>query len=166
MKTCLVIAVSLFLTLAPSEVGAYTPPSQSPLTKKEHSRIFFTEEDLSSIRQRISGYYKNEFQQFVDIMDSVASGSSTSGYQLYFDTRNLSFLCAIDPASVGANSSKNRQVYCDKAVEFALNISSSCEDSRHDFANWWKKGGCKMTPSISYDWTYKEPVSKLYFGLA
>jgi hypothetical protein len=149
---CLVLA---FFCLE-RHVAAFTPPPESPLTKKAHPRLFFTTADLPAIRDRISKYYKPEFREFVTVMDKVYNDPSApkkSGL-LYFDTRNYAFLCAIDPDTVGVSHQHSRQQYCDKAVERALTIPDSCRETAHDFATWWKPGGCKMAAGLAYDWTY------------
>jgi len=133
----------------------FTPPADSPLARREHPRLFFTAVDLPGIRQRILQRYRADFESYVSALDGAFGGSS-SGSMLYFDTRSYAFLCAIDPGAMGIPAGHSRQDYCNKSVQLALAISSGCEDARHDFAIWWTTGGCRMSPSIAYDWTYSQ----------
>ena len=142
-----------------SAVGGYpdyTPPAGSPLANKQHPRLFFTSSDLPEIASRIKNYYASEWQSFVNTMDGLYSTSpaSKTTYDLYFDTRNYAFLCAIRNYDTGASFAYSQSQYCQQAVDHALTISDTCSDERHDFAEWWRKGGCKMSAAIAYDWTY------------
>ena len=136
--------------------AAYTPPEGSPLARRAHPRLFFTEEALPGIRERIRTQYPDEFRELVSVMDAVyatAPGSKSDALR-YFDTRNYAFLCAVDPAELGVAAGHTRAQYCTRAVEHVAAISSGCQDARHDFASWWKTGGCKMAAGLAYDWTY------------
>lgn len=149
------------LALAPTTGLAFTPPADSPLAKKIHPRLFFTVSEIPDIRSRIIKHYKQEFQEFISTMDGLYQerASAKSTYMLYFDTRNYAFLCAVDPDTLDVSHQYTRQQYCDKAVEHVLTIPNSCEDQRHDFATWWREGGCKMSAGLGYDWTYNQANS-------
>ncbi len=157
----LVVAGYWYLTNSiPAEaVGGYpdyTPPAGSPLANKQHPRLFFTNSDLPEIASRIKNYYLSEWQSFVNTMDGLynTAPASKTTYDLYFDTRNYAFLCAIRNYDTGATFAYSQSQYCQQAVDHALAISDTCSDERHDFAEWWRKGGCKMSAAIAYDWTY------------
>ena len=143
------------LSTALSATGAAFPDPNSPLGKKEHPRLFFTNNDIPEIRERIRNYYNSDFSQFVSLMDGFFNTNPGDGYLDYFDTRNYAFLCAIDPVSIGVAHQHTQKEYCDKAVERALTISDACDDHEHDFNNWWRTGGCKMSAPIAYDWSYR-----------
>jgi hypothetical protein len=155
-RTPLGQAAVLFL-MSVFTAWAYVPPAGSPLASHEHPRLLFTQSDLSGIRARILTHYPSDFQEFVDEIDAALTAQIPDDYMLFFQARNLSFLCAVDPAQMtGIQFGNARQTYCDAAVTWTLAISDDCKDSRHDFGSWYQKGGCKMVPGIAYDWTYHE----------
>jgi hypothetical protein len=64
--------VALFVAAAsilPSTAGAHTPASGSPLANREHPRLWLTRGNLPTVRAKLSGDFRAEYQAFVSELD-------------------------------------------------------------------------------------------------
>ena len=147
-----------------AQAQAWAPAPGSPLARGEHPRIFFTNQTKQGIIDKIKRYYKNDFQEFVNTLDADF-GISFSGYSdnnLGINAvRNYAFLCQVDPAAVGVQSSKSRKEYCDKAVSLAKQMADALPDYRDSIhcAQTWDGKSCglfNVSLAVAYDWAYQD----------
>ncbi len=147
-----------------AQSASWQPAQGSPLSNKERPRIFFTESSKQDIIQKISSYYLSDYQKFVDTLDADF-GTSFSGYannNLGINAvRNYAFLCQVDPASVGASSSKSRTEYCGESVRLAKEMASALPDYRDSIhcAQIWDGKNCglfNVSLAVAYDWAYND----------
>ncbi len=132
-------------------------PADSPLALGLHPRLMFIPQSyrdthpdavgitVQEMRDKLNTYYKKEFQEFIDLMDSLYDSdiSVKSKRDISNDAMNYAFLYIIDP-SVMSKSPYNftfnhtRLEYGLKAKEHALQIANNILGD----PNVCSKGGC------------------------
>ncbi len=144
--------------------GSWQPPQGSPLSNKEHPRLFFTADSKQKIIDKIKTYYQTDFRDFVNTLDADY-GTSFSGYETQNlginAVRNYALLCQIEPSSVGVSGSYSRQEYCDESVRLAKQMASALPDYRDSIhcAQTWDGKNCglfNVSLAVAYDWAYND----------
>jgi hypothetical protein len=146
-------------TASKTAVVPYAPPASSPLARKMHPRLFFTQEDLPALRQRLSTTYSTEFQRFVTELDKHFDElpEKKEGGLVFFDTKNYAFLYMIDPAQMpGFSFGHTREQYGRKAIELAMYVKKETRGDRHSSANLQGQYGGyhNLALAVAYDWTF------------
>ncbi|MCB9509033.1 MAG: T9SS type A sorting domain-containing protein [Deferribacteres bacterium] len=160
------LLVSVFFISYSATASTFTSPQGSPLERREHPRLFFTQNDFAAVRAKISGYYTQDFQKFVSHMDGLMATSPMSGElagwnHLFGAARSYALLYQIDPTTInGVQASFSRTDYGRKAIEIAMylaqNLPESWDEQHHGAKNLTSDEGGLATLALQvvYDWTH------------
>jgi hypothetical protein len=157
---------AIFLTLPWIAFGA-APPSDSPLGKGEHPRLFFKASELSGLRNRIANHYKREFQDFINLLDNP--GPKVRGDD--WGALNYAFVGVLDPAEMRkkgfafSRDLDSADEYCAKAVSYAKtqlrSIGAPTSIGHSGLTTGYPKA-IYMPVMAAYDWCFSHitPVDK------
>lgn len=157
--------LSFFFYLTTGVMGAnFSPKVNSPLQQGNHPRIFVTQNDIPALRERITKYYKSDFQTFVNHMDAAYGGSGVS-YSEWNDVfcagQSYALLYLVDPATIsGVSASHSKEDYGRKALQYAARIASGLprdfNEQHHGPSTLSSdEGGVgSLALQVIYDWTF------------
>jgi hypothetical protein len=114
----------------------------TPIDNKEHPRVWLSSSTLPEIRTRLAGPLKNDFQQFVNFLDSEY-GTIASASDFHLGVRNYCFLYAVGPVT-GINYGRSRADYGTKGAELTRKLAASGGLS-----------GYTQQMVSGYDWCYQ-----------
>lgn len=165
MRTIRTIALTLALSVGPSLAGAAPPPANSPLSRGEHPRVFFTATDLPGLRDRIAALYKSEFQAFVNLLNDTSVLSS--GQKLTennWGAVNYAFLAALDPREMQlrgfsfAPALDTPEEYCARAIASARAllgaIASGSGGGDPESLSKGFPAPIYLPATVAYDWCF------------
>lgn len=118
----------LVLILTQSLGQAATPPSASPMARREHPRVLFTSADLEGLRARIATHYRSEFQSFINLVTAPNLTGSLAAVEAPWGAFNNAFLAVLGPAEMqarGFSYSASRDTpteYCRTAMDYARQL--------------------------------------------
>ncbi len=165
VRTLGLILISVLLSTQVLAQKFILPPN-TPLARGEHPRIFMTAKDIADLRTRINTYYKSDFQQFVNHMDSMYSmkpgtGDVSDWNDLTGTARSYALLYQVDPSTISGISARyTKEQYGRKAIEYGLYIANALpadwNEPHHGPATLsGKKGGVPtLALQVVYDWTH------------
>jgi hypothetical protein len=109
----------------PGAVGRTEQTIEVPTIHPHHPRLFFTDEELPALRDRIATHYRSEFQDFLDLLDDPQTlNRRQKRIEVNWGGLNYAFVAALDPAemrSLGFNFEApldNARAYCDRAMAY------------------------------------------------
>jgi hypothetical protein len=159
-----VILTTLLIECVVFPVYAASPPENSPIALGKHPRLFFTVDDLPALRERITKYYRNEFQDFINLLNNVSTLSAQQKrIENYWGGLNYAFVAVLDPQEmqrrgfIFSKGFNTPQVYCDKAINyvknFLENISSAMKQGPHNLSIGYPEN-YYFSALVTYDWCY------------
>lgn len=160
----------VFLVMTQGLFGQeFTPPKGSPLAKKEHPRLFFTDESLQEIKQYIDTYEAAAFQQFVNEVDAafLIDPVEKNRNLLLLDAKSFSFLCYASASGMFSNYTfgYSPKEYANKAYAHTVEIDKQKRKTR----KWLKEkdhaaimespsqgGYINLALGVVYDWCFDQ----------
>jgi hypothetical protein len=76
---------------------AVAPPTESPLARGEHPRIFVTRGELPGLRDRLANHYANELQEFLDLLASPSLSRQQRNVENPWGAFNYALVAVLDP---------------------------------------------------------------------
>lgn len=164
VQTMPAILIALLIGCGVSFGHAAVPPENSPIALGQHPRLFFTAADLPALRERITKYYRNEFQDFINLLNHVSTLSSRQKLiENYWGGLNYAFVAVLDPQEMRHRGFTfpagldTQQAYCDKAIPyikvFLKNINSATKQSPHHLSIGYPEN-YYFSALLTYDWCY------------
>lgn len=92
-----ILTVVTLLSGVPSE--AWQPPVNSPLARREHPRLWLTVANLPSMRAKLAGDFKSEYQAFVTYMNGSLVGSPSTQDLRDQYLLDFAFIYAVGPVT-------------------------------------------------------------------
>jgi hypothetical protein len=158
-------AVVLLLT-AISPAHAATPPAGSPLARREHPRLLFTQNDLPALRQRIATLYRSEFQTFLDLLGNPRAAlrsSAARAIEPHWGMMNYAFAAALDPQSMKAlgfsfpAAFDDPQELCAASMTYVRRFLPAIAEGGNPGHDQFAKGypdAVHLPTTLAYDWCY------------
>lgn len=164
MKSITKLITIITMIGMPVMAANFSPKTNSPLQQGSHPRIFVTQSDIVPLRERITKYYKSDFQAFVNHMDAAYGGSGVS-YSEWNDVfcagQSYALLYLVDPSTIsGVSASHSKDDYGRKALQYAARIASSLpgdyNEQHHGPSTLSSDEGgvASLALQVIYDWTH------------
>lgn len=164
MKIVSAIAMTLLIWILAPTGEAAVPQTNSPISRGEHPRLFFTGADLPALRDRIATHYRTEFQAFIDLLnDTSVLSSGQKTIENHWGSLNYAFMAALDPQQMQQRGFifsaplDTAPEYCDKALAYAktflVPITAATDQGHGDLATGYPQS-IYFPVMAAYDWCY------------
>ncbi|KAA3610690.1 MAG: T9SS C-terminal target domain-containing protein [Calditrichaeota bacterium] len=166
MKALATILGIFILLTAPLAAGNFSPKENSPIAKGEHPRLFVTQDGVVAMRERITKYYKSDFQAFVSHMDAYYGNGPGSGIfdewnDIFCGAQSYALLYQVDPATIpGISAAHSKDDYGRRALQFGTHIASRLpggfQEPHHGASSLasGEGGVASLALQVVYDWTH------------
>ncbi len=140
------------------------PPGGSPAAQGQHPRIFFTQTDLPAIRAKIAGFYKDEFQQFLDLLGRPEKLTRRQrAIASHWGSLNYAFVAALDPDELRRSGFRlpadlgTKGALCDRAMRHVrdmLPTLAKAPVANHNYLTTGYPRPLMVPVMAAYDWCF------------
>jgi uncharacterized repeat protein (TIGR01451 family) len=129
---------------------AKAPYAASPACKSEHPRLHITKATLPDFRQKVTGDYKSDYQDFVSFVDAGFAVDIDSNAGLMSDYHALIFQLG---SISGISYTHTMQEYQDRAIEILMKqVNGQIPDTRVEYQN--PHNQMTYVVARTYDWMW------------